>query len=441
MKEDPTVGAIINQVDAGPFQRRLLAICSAGWAFDAMEILLIAFVLPVVAFEWRLSPAQSGLIGTSIFIGMLIGAWFWGVFSDYAGRKKAFLATVAIYSVFTLLCAFSPDYLWLAFLRGIAGFGVGGMLPVANVLLSEFTPTKKRGRYLGYLESSWIIGTLLAAGLSWYIIPTYGWRILFIIAGFPVILILFIWRFVPESPRYLLVKGQTNRAIAILRKMAKVNKVDLKIDKIAQVVSQKKMSIVALWDRKLVRVTVFLWITWFFITMCNYGILIWMPTYFFKAMDVFTPNLVYSFVFLSSMGQIPGYLLGIYVVDKLGRRRTISAYVFLTGLFTYLFAISTDSTQIILSAFFLNFTLAGVWIGIYVYTPELYPTEIRSTGVAWASSMGRIGASIGPMLAALLMPISIYLTLTIFAVSFFIAGFTILGIKKETRGKELKEVL
>jgi putative MFS transporter len=435
------IGTIINKTGVGKFQKKMLAICGITWAFNAMEIMIIAFILPVVTFAWNLKPHEAGLIGTSIFVGMLIGAWFWGTASDYIGRKKTFLATVFFFSVFTFAGAFiPPDFLVLAFLRALAGFGVGGMLPVVSTLLSEYVPTKKRGKYLVYLESFWILGTLLAAFLAWYIIPTFGWRMLFAIGGLPIIMMFFIYKFVPESPRYLVLCGDKDKACDIVKGIARENEVNLQFDSIKSIERTSKITVSRLWHRDFARTTTMLWIAWFFLTLSNYGVLIWLPTYFYRTMS-FSIGLIYTFVILSSLGQVPGYLVAIFSIERLGRKMVTGIFIILSAVFAFFFAISTSTEQLVISATLVNFSLAASWSGMYAYTPELYPTEARSTGMGWASGMGRIGATIGPMLGALLMPISITVTLTAFAACFSISGISVLILGYETKGRELQDIV
>src|SRR5690606_15336885 len=125
-----TFDEAIQQVGYGRFQTKLMILCGLGWAADAMEVLLISFALPAIAAEWGLTLAQRGLLGTAIFLGMLVGALVWGRLSDLIGRKIGFVSTVAIDSTFGLLSAFAPSFAWLVILRTLTGFGVGGTLPV-----------------------------------------------------------------------------------------------------------------------------------------------------------------------------------------------------------------------------------------------------------------------------------------------------------------------
>jgi putative MFS transporter len=231
-----------------------------------------------------------------------------------------------------------------------------------------------------------------------------------------------------------------DQAQQVVRKIADENGVDLHFDSIQTVEKTPKLSLSKLWHKRYIRVTIMLWITWFFLTMANYGVLIWLPTYFYRTLS-FSIARIYSFVVISALGQIPGYLLAVLLIERLGRKKVTGIFILLSALFTYFFAISEDTALLILSAGLLNFSLAACWSGMYAYTPELYPTEARATGIGWASGIGRIGAFIGPMVGALLMPVSIYLTLSVFAVCFGIAGITVLVLGIKTKGKELQEVV
>ncbi len=222
-----TFDQAIEQVGFGRFQKKLMVVCGLGWAADAMEVLLISFALPAISQEWNLTNAQKGLLGTAIFLGMLAGAWVWGRLSDLAGRKIGFVSTVAIDSVFGLASAFAPTFGWLVGLRALTGFGVGGTLPVDYAIFAEYLPANKRGRYLVLLESFWALGAVFAAGLAWLIVPTLGWRWLLGISAVPGLIIFFIRRFVPESPRYLVVNGKTEQAAEVLRQVARENGRDL----------------------------------------------------------------------------------------------------------------------------------------------------------------------------------------------------------------------
>lgn len=430
---------VIDEIGFGPFQRKLMVICGIGWAADAMEVLLIAFVLPAIIKEWGLSAAQAGLLGTAIFLGMLGGAWFWGTISDYIGRKLGFQLTVLIDSVFGFLSALSPSYAWLVVFRTLTGFGVGGTLPVDYSIFTEYLPRNKRGRYLVYLESFWAIGTIVAAGLAWLVIPRFGWRVLLALSAAPGLIIYFIRRHVPESPRYLLVNGRLEEMRAVLTQVANENGVPVPDLTITVPPRRRGVTVAALWRRPYVRRTLMLWITWFAISLGYYGTFIWLPSIFVGR--GFTFLRTYQNVFLMALAQLPGYFSAAYLVERWGRRPTLALYLVMSGVFTYLFAVVTGLTSIVSMAVLMSFFCLGAWGALYAYTPELYPTEIRSTGMGWASGMTRIAGSLGPLLGASLLQTSFTAGLTLYAVAFIVGGVVIFALGTETKGLPLADTL
>jgi putative MFS transporter len=416
-----------------------MVICGIGWAADAMEVLLIAFVLPAIIKEWGLSAGQAGLLGTAIFLGMLGGAWFWGTISDYIGRKLGFQLTVLIDSVFGFLSALSPSYAWLVVFRTLTGFGVGGTLPVDYSIFAEYLPRDKRGRYLVYLESFWAIGTIVAAGLAWLIVPRFGWRVLLALSAAPGLIIYFIRRHVPESPRYLLVNGRLEEMRAVLTQVANENGVPVPDLNIAVPARQRGVTVAALWRRPYARRTLMLWITWFAISLGYYGTFIWLPSIFVGRGFTFLKT--YQNVFLMALAQLPGYFSAAYLVERWGRRPTLALYLVMSGVFTYLFAVVTGLTSIVGMAVLMSFFCLGAWGALYAYTPELYPTEIRSTGMGWASGMTRIAGSLGPLLGASLLQTSFTAGLSLYAVAFIVGGVVIFALGTETKGLPLADTL
>jgi MFS transporter, putative metabolite:H+ symporter len=429
----------IQQIGFGRFQIKLMILCGLGWAADAMEVLLIAFVLPAIAIEWGLTAPQMGLLGTSIFLGMLVGAWFWGRASDLIGRKIGFMATVGIDSVFGLLSAFAPSFVWLVILRAMTGFGVGGTLPVDYSIFSEYLPAEKRGRYLVLLEAFWALGVIAAAGLAWLIVPTLGWRALLAVSAVPGVIIFFIRRDIPESPRYLLVNGQTERAQEVLALVARTNGVPAPSLPLRPIQKQAQTGVRDLLRPSLRKTTLLLWVLWFSISLGYYGVFTWLPNYFRMSGMELMP--VYQNTFILALAQLPGYLSAAYLVEKLGRRRTLALYLVLSGLFTYLFATANSLSTILWMGIWMSFFTLGAWGALYAYTPEAYPTSLRGTGMGAASGWTRIAGAIAPTLGAALMGTTLVLPLTIFALSFVFGGVAALGLPRETSQQPLADTL
>lgn len=434
-----TIEEAIERAGVGPFQYRLLAICGAGWAADAMEVVIIAFVMPRVIAEWGLTTVQAGLIGTAIFVGMLAGAWFWGTLTDRLGRKLGFQLTVLVDSVFGFLSALAPGYFWLISLRAITGFGVGGTLPVDYSIFSEYLPRDRRGRWLVLLESFWAVGTIVAAGLAWLLVPTLGWRSLLAVSALPGLIVFFIRRHIPESPRYLLIEGREEEARAVLEQVARANGNPIELPRLAVPDRSDAPKAAALWRPRFARTTLMLWVAWFAISLGYYGTLIWLPG--ILAQRGFDALPVYQNTFLLALVQLPGYFSAAWLVERWGRKPTLALYLLLAGVFTYVFAIVSGTAPIVATMAGATFFTLGAWGVLYAYTPELYPTEIRATGMGAASGMTRIAGAIAPTLGGLLLPVSLVAALTLYGVAFVVGGAVVLLLGRETKDTPLAETV
>jgi MFS transporter, putative metabolite:H+ symporter len=433
-----SIDQAIEEIGYGKFQRRLLWICGLGWAADAMEVLLIAFILPAIGEEWGLSATQKGFLATGIFLGMLLGSFLWGRISDLLGRKLGFIATIGIDSGFGLLSALSPSFLVLLILRSLTGFGVGGTLPVNYSLFSEFIPAKNRGKNLVYLEAFWALGTIAAAGFSWLVVPTFGWRWLLVISAIPGLIVFLIRRYVPESPRFLLSQGKTEDAMAVLDRIATINNRQISFDGLEAVKIQKSKT-KDLFRSSYRKSTFLLWAIWFMISLGYYGVFSWLPNYFRTiGMDLLP---VYRNTFILALAQVPGYFSAAYFVEKWGRKKTLGIYLLASGVFTYLFAIATSLSFIVFMGIWMSFFALGAWGALYAYTPEIYPTPLRATGMGSASAMTRIAGAIAPVLGGILMGESFFIPLLIFSSAYFLASMASFFMPVETKGKPLEDVL
>lgn len=434
----------IDAVGLGAFQWRLLAICGLTWAADAMEVLLMSFALPGVSAAFGLakgSPEATGLL-TATFAGMLVGAWLWGALADRLGRRTVFLITVTLGVVFGLAGAFAPSLALLLLFRFLTGFAIGGTLPVDYAMMAEFVPTAWRGRFLVYLESFWAVGTVLVAGLAWWISsafpPQEGWRYLLAFAALPGLVGLLARLSIPDSPRSLLLRGQTAEAQAALARVAKANGRPLPAGELVAPPAAARLTFADLFRGALSRRTLLLALVWFGLSLGYYGIFSWLPSFLrSQGMDL---GLVYRTTLLLALAQLPGYLLAAYLVEKVGRRGTLTGFLAVSAVAAYLFLGASTPAMVLGTSMLLSAALLGAWGSLYAYTPELFPTAIRTTGMGFVSGVARLASVLSPSVGALLLTGQLTVALTLFAACFAVAAACAWGIGIETKGKTLAEV-
>ncbi|MBQ1941252.1 MAG: MFS transporter, partial [Selenomonadaceae bacterium] len=406
---------------------------------------LIAFVLPVLAKEWGLTTAQMGWIGSIGLIGMALGAIISGTVADKIGRKKVFSITVLLYSLATGACALAWSYESLLVFRFLVGFGLGGELPVAATLMSEYAPSHLRGRFIVLLESFWGVGWLVAACISYLIIPKFGWQIAFVLGTLPALYVFLIRLHMPESIRYLLSKDRIEEAKEIILMLEK--KLNVKSDdftgkltpaELGQGVAQPGFK--TLWSSAMAKRTLMLWLAWFGIVYSYYGIFMWLPSIVFQ--QGFAVVKTFEYVLIMTIAQLPGYYCAAWLVDVIGRKYTLSLFLLMSGVASYFFGNAGTPESLLMWGAIMSFFNLGAWGVIYTYTPELYPTNIRALGSGWAAGFGRLGGMIAPALVGVMLAnqLGINNVFMMFAAVLVAVAAIVLGLGIESRQKSLEEI-
>ena len=436
----------LENLPVGSFHYKLLIVTGLGWLFDSMDTGLISFVLPVLAKEWGLTPEQVGWIGSIGLIGMALGAVLAGTVADRLGRKKVFAATVILYSVSTGLCAVAWSYESLLFFRFLVGFGLGGELPVAATLMSEYAPAHLRGRFIVLLESFWGLGWLVAACISYLLIPTFGWKIAFWIGALPAVYVFLIRLHMPESIRYLISKNKINEAKEIILTLEQ--KLEVKSEPFAAKLSAAELGtektakpkFSSLWSPQFRIRTIMLWLAWFGIVYSYYGIFMWLPSIVFA--QGFAVVKSFEYVLVMTLAQLPGYYAAAWLIDIIGRKYTLSLFLLMSGVCSYFFGNAADPTQLLMWGAAMSFFNLGAWGVIYTYTPEMYPTSIRALGSGWAAGFGRIGGMLAPMLVGVLLANGAEMNtiFAMFASVFVLISAVVMGLGIESKQKSLEEI-
>lgn len=436
----------LEEIPVNRFHYKLLVLTGLGWLFDAMDTGIIAFVLPVLAKEWGLTAAQMGLIGSIGLLGMAVGAVLGGMAADRFGRKSVFAATLILYSVATGLCGLAWNYESLLVFRFLVGFGLGGELPVAATLMSEYSPPASRGRFIVLLESFWGFGWLAAALISYLIIPKFGWQTAFFIGALPALYVFFIRMGMPESIRYLMEKGRQTEAEAIVARIEHVAGIDSTAQPAATTnvstpsVAEDGLSFKELWTSRFAKRTIILWIIWFGIVYSYYGIFTWLPSLMVN--QGHTVLKTFEYVLIMTLAQLPGYFSAAYLVDRIGRKATLASYLGLSAVSAYFFGQGGSPAVVLLWGSLMSFFNLGAWGVVYTYTPELYPTRIRAFGSGWAAAVGRFGGILAPTVVGLMItgPQGFSQIFTMFTGVMLVVAIAVWLFGEETKGKALDEI-
>jgi MFS transporter, putative metabolite:H+ symporter len=431
----------IQRLPIGQFHYMLLCIIGLGWMFDAMDTGLISFILAKMAEDWQMTATEKGWVVSIGFVGMAIGAVFSGGLADKIGRKTVFAATLVIYSLATAACAFAPNLTWLLIFRFVVGLGLGGQLPVAVTLVSEYIPAHVRGRFIVLLESFWGLGWLCAALIAYFVIPKFDWHAAFLVGGLPALYAIIIWKYVPESVPYLINRGRVEEAHALVKKIEAKCGVEVFEIFQAKAVSEKNhVSFSQLWSGVFARRTIMLWLIWFGIVYSYYGIFTWLPSLLVK--QGYTIVQSFEYVLIMILAQLPGYIVAAWLVEKLGRKATLAGFIGMCAVSAYFFGQSDSVNEIMLWGCLLSFFNLGAWGVLYTYTPEQYPTNIRAFGSGWAAAIGRIGGIAAPLAVThlMVMPQGFSYVFMMFTGVLIAVALVILILGEETKGKSLESI-
>lgn len=391
-------------------RNKLLAIAGVGWLFDALDVGILSFVIAALAVEWNLTPTEMGWIGSINSIGMAVGALAFGLMADRFGRKSVFMWTLVIFSVASGLSAATTTLAAFMVLRFFVGMGLGGELPVASTLVSESVAPKERGRVVVLLESFWAGGWLLAAIISYFVIPTYGWRVALILTAIPAFYAIYLRISLPDSPKY---EANKTKRQSIWKNIQSV------------------------WKKEYAKSTLMLWIVWFMVVFSYYGMFLWLPSV--MVMKGFSMIQSFEYVLIMTLAQLPGYFTAAWIIEKVGRKFVLSLYLLGTAVSALTFGFADTTAMLLVSGMFLSFFNLGAWGALYAYTPENYPTIIRGTGSGMAASVGRLGGIVGPLLVGVLTARSVDISsiFTIFTIAIVIAIIAIIFLGKETKQMEI----
>lgn len=403
------------EIETGPtkitgYQWKTLWASTVGYAMDGLDMMILAFTMPLIIAYFGINAAQAGSISTITLLGSVIGGIVFGVLADKYGRVRVFTWTILIFSLFTGLCAISPNLGTLGFFRFMAGLGLGGEFGIGMTLVSEAWPKKYRSRATAVVATGFQFGIVLATLAVLFISPKFGWQGVFVAGVLPAILAFWSRRNLQEPEIWVKLKDQNKNKIAI-----------------GQLFSSGKTT----------KVTIGLIIATSVQNFGFYGIMTWMPTMLSTELG-YNFNKTTMWTVVTIVGMIIGIMVFGVLADKIGRRPSYLIFLFASAIIVWIYFQQTSMAVLLILGGILGFFVNGMMGGFGALLAENYPTEARSSAENVIFNIGRAIAGFAPFIIGYIsLNHSLSYALSLISGIYILSALAFIFLIPETKGKEL----
>lgn len=402
-KNTASLLARLDRIPIWPYRYRLLWVIGAGYFFAFFDIVTIGYALPVISDQFQVSTAAVSASITSSLIGYIIGAYADSTVADVWGRRVSLAISVGLFTLGSLLAAFSQDVAWLVGWRFVAGLGIGAEIAAVTTYIGELSPAPLRGRYTSWATTAAYAGFAVVPFVSLWLVPNYswGWRALFVIGALGGLTIFFMRRGLQESPRWLLARDRTSEAEAVVSAAEELARHRLG-DKLpppvatAEEATTKSFPTLALLRPPYIRRVILFIAIWFVYYIGNYGWLDLAPSLLVS----YGYDLKHSITFLltSGIGFLVGALATTRFSDRIERKFSLLAIAVVWGIVLLIIGFFPSPTVLIVFGFLASTTIGLLVPMLYTLTAEHFSTRSRATGVALTDGLGHLGAAFAPYL-------------------------------------------
>lgn len=395
---------IVDRAGLSGLQKGAILLCGLVAILDGFDTQAIAFVAPVIAAQWQLSPSSFGLTFGAGLLGLTIGALVFGPVADVIGRKRVIIASTVWFGVCALATVQAESMTQLAVYRLLTGIGLGGAMPNIIALTAEYSPGRNRATLVTLMFCGFPLGAVLGGAISAPLIGAFGWQSVFVIGGvLPLLLAVVLGRALPESIRYLVGSGaETRRVAAIVSRIDPAHRYD---DRDRYVVPEERLAGVPVKHLFLdgrATGTLLLWVVFFANLLVLYFLINWLPSVL-RAAGLPIERAIIATVVLNAGGIVGGLALG-RLVDRRGPFVILFASYCLAALsVAAIGAAGTSMSAIVASVFVAGFFVIGTQFCMNALAASAYPTSVRATGVGYALGVGRIGSVLGPVIGGMLL--------------------------------------
>ena len=436
------VADFIDRHPVGRFQMGLLLVCSAVLFIDGFDTQAIGYVAPAVAQDWKLARGALGPVFGAGLFGLMIGALLLGPIADRIGRRRIVIISTAAFGIGTLATIFASDVPSLMAIRFLTGLGLGGAMPNAVALTSEFSPLRRRATMIMAMFCGFSIGAAIGGLLAAALIPAFGWRSVFVVGGVvPLLLVPFLVARLPESIRFLALSGRANDGVAaLLTQIAPSVRHPAGTRFVVREIKLPGIPVVHLFGGGRAWATLALWALFFMSLLDLYLLSNWLPT----VLNDLGASVSAAAV-IGSMLQIGG-VVGTFALGQFIDRfsfRALALIYFVASIAVAAIGFSGHSIALATIAIFCaGFCIVGGQAGSNALAATSYPTTIRSTGVGWALGIGRVGSIVGPLIGGIMLTRrmsneSVFVAAAVPALCACLASFALSRIAAVSRSTEL----
>ncbi|MBW9064712.1 aromatic acid/H+ symport family MFS transporter [Rhizobium herbae] len=395
------VNEAIDNKPFGGFQWLVVGLCALLLIVDGYDVFVAGTVLPTLIAEWGLSKPQAGALQAWALFGMMFGALFFGPLADRIGRKKGIAISFVLFTASTLLTGFASSPGEFKIFRFVAGLGCGGLMPNAVALMNEYAPKRLRGTMVALMFSGYSVGGMVAASLGIGLIPQFGWKPMFFVAALPLLILpVILWK-LPESLGFLIRQGEQQKAKQLYAKIdpsAHLGRDDKLVFTETMGVSA---SVAELFRHQRSLRTLMLWVAFFCCLLLVYLLSSWLPKVLQEAGYAERASLLS--LFSLNFGGMAGAIAGGWLGDRFGLPKVVVGFFVAATASIALIGVNLPEGLLFLTIFIAGATTIGTQILLYASVAQLYNLSVRSTGLGWASGVGRVGAIVGPTLGGVLL--------------------------------------
>ncbi|WP_374570801.1 aromatic acid/H+ symport family MFS transporter [Acinetobacter sp.] len=437
--ENLDINSVVDKAKFTPFHFNVVAWCLLIILFDGYDLAINGVVLPLLMQDWGLSAVQAGMLASTALAGMMFGAMFFGSLADKIGRKKVIMICIVLFSGLTFAGGFASNPTEFAILRFLAGLGIGGVMPNLVALTSEYAPQKMRSTLVTTMFSGYAVGGVMAALLGSWFTPSFGWQIMFFIAGIPLFLLPVIWKFLPESLAFIVKENKQDKARSIVRRLAPNLAVSESTTfSLPKVDVPESANVVSLFRRGRAANTLLFWLAFFTCLLTMYALSSWLPKLMMAAGYSMDNSLM--FMMVMNVGAVVGIVGGGVLADRFHLKPVLMCLGTMGAIVMSLMGFQSNQFLLYILVFLAGAASIGSQMLLYSYVAQFYPLAIRSTGIGWSSAIGRMGAIVGPILIGGLLGMNLpaYFNFMAVGLPVLITAIAVALIMNENEAEKLK---